>query len=159
MKIKFLAAAVAGAIAFAAPAAAAVWNFTYTYGADVISGSFSGELGVDGNTVLGTTPISLAMNGVTHSDDIVQFRGGENLFTIDGLDQFFIMANASGTEGFAIQSSSSLYTYYDIDNGTTFANSDYDPSNWTLSAVPLPASALLLIGGLGGLAAFRRRTA
>lgn len=47
------------------------------------------------------------------------------------------------------------YVFFD-DSGAE-QNGDFDDFGIRISVVPLPASSLLLLGGLGGLAAFRRR--
>jgi hypothetical protein len=44
-------------------------------------------------------------------------------------------------------------------NGGAFLNDGFSLDDIAVSAVPLPAPALMLIAGLGGLAAFRRKRA
>jgi len=76
---------------------------------------------------------------------------GLNFLWVSVIDfdaQFFIVRDASSTIGVG----SSIMS---------FANNAYDPNEWIaterVSAVPLPAGGLLLLSGLAGVAALKRR--
>jgi hypothetical protein len=57
--------------------------------------------------------------------------------------------------GYAISGATLILANYK--NGRLVANDGFSIDDAAVNAVPLPASALLLLGGLGGLAAMRRR--
>jgi len=104
------------------------YTLTFDYGAN----SFPGLLPALLTFGLGTDLITLAINAIPATLQ----QSLSYIFTYDGSGDYLSFADTSGT---------------DNDQGGPVLD------NVVLSAVPLPAGGLLLLGALGGFAALRRR--
>ena len=90
----------------------------------------------------------------------------------DALDFTFRVINAAGGASLGSEAGSDGFTpgagiaFYQVNSRLVYAyfddsgageNGDWDDMVVSIEVIPLPASALLLLGGLGGLAAMKRR--
>jgi len=100
---------------------------------------------------------------VTNADGLIAYvggwtQGGLNALygtlvgTINGAGNFF----ALGTNTTFVAATSGTLFLYNFDSNSGDNGGEIEA---TISAVPVPAAGLLLIGALGGLAALRRRKA
>lgn len=174
-------------LGLAAGVAQAATNYTFSYSwsnGDVITGGFSGT--PSGNLITGLADISFSLNGVavagpigSAGDDfglspaIASFDGRQNklVFFNSDYSSFFISADAGpvygppGTNffGVKVQGVGDACDNYTGDAGPGFVcKGSIGPTmRWSVSAVPEPGSALMLLAGLAGLGAlaWRRRDA
>lgn len=174
-------------LGLAAGMAQAVTSYTFSYtwsNGYVITGGFSGN--ASGNLINDLTGISFSLNGVAVagpigsagdefglSPAIASFDGRQNklVFYNSDFSSFFISADAGpvygppGTNffGVKVQGVGDACDNYTGDAGPGFVcKGSIGPTmRWTVSAVPEPGSALMLLGGLGaiGVLARRRRSA
>lgn len=104
--------------------------------------------------------VDLAFSAPTPA--IVSANGAAGFVTLMGQVSAGVLtwANATGTVSFGTDSYVLNYTLWDVVTGG-FGTSTTSGATFALaqapSAVPLPASALLLLGSLGGLGVLRRR--
>lgn len=147
-----------------ASASAATFRYSYEFGssADVVTGTFEGELLGDGNRVRITDVNNdLRLNGVDFSRPITGVVPG-SYATLDGSDLFFAIHPASDGEGFIVATGMGAQ-YRDSQSGNVVT--DYGPlGQWSLhqlspgqAPVPLPASLPLLATTLGGGLVWRHR--
>ncbi len=154
-------------------AEAATYHMSYEdSNGGLLTATIKGNLQADGDTVFVTAVLNAAFDGVagpalgyvTSSTNYffglskaaqLSLTGANNdlLACIDGtcFDGFaFIPGNFSG-----------FYSVPTYTTGLAFGAilEDFDPSRYSLSAVPLPAGGLLLLSAFGGLAALRRKRA
>ena len=128
------------------------WDGDSATGASLFSSS-DATTGIDGMTSYSTTTGSL---GLTAGDYVLFFEatsnGNANWGSVTGPDTYtdgdFVYQNTSG--GFI-----DIFDPWIITFPT--ANDLAFSVEYSVAAVPLPAGGLLLLGGLGGLAALRRR--
>ena len=109
---------------------------------NIVPGTFDGDavFSVNGTDGGGNT-ISYSENLLSGFSPILRF----NEFTFAGANPFDFTNVASLS--------------FKIDTSTTRGNVDGQLDSITVSAVPVPASGLLLLGAFGGVAALRRRKA
>jgi hypothetical protein len=151
---------------------AATYDFSYTWGnGDHISGSFTGTGPLSDVTDIsgisasfnGTPLGALSNNSYTApgTDCSSCFAPGGAMASSNALNNNFEFASATAyfymipwpnssppgnTE--AVQFYNSVSGYY---AGGTDYNGNLIPANWSLTAVPLPSTWLMLLGGLAGL--------
>lgn len=165
-------------------AAQAVTNYTFSYTwsqGDIITGSFSGNAA--GNVINDLTNISFALNGVavagpiySAGDDaglvpaVASFDGKQNqlIFFNSDFTSYFLSVDAGevygppGTNLFGVHvngvgDACDNYTG-NASPGFTCTGFIGSTTRWTVSAVPEPGSALLILAGLGLFACYRRNT-
>ena len=161
--------ALGASLAFvAAGADAATFGFSYGLAGDaVISGAIEGEVQGDLDTVLVGSVGDVSVNGASAPalpfvDAFTNFEGASGLpptVSFSGASMDLIAcADAICSEGFLF---GPLFPELAFASSAAFLGGfePFEPARWSLTpaAVPLPASALLLAGALGGLAALRRR--
>ena len=156
----------AGIAAFAAPATAATYNFSFSNDDGGTAGTVSGtiELG-DGDGVfaalavfLNAFPAALGLGAAPVDTNATS--AGTNSFTVAGgqvtdADYFGLI---DGSTALALNSQGS--TFLDKSGEAGFGATgvqDLDGSTLSISAVPLPASMPLLLAAFGGIALMRRR--
>ncbi|XDA97619.1 hypothetical protein AB1M95_16105 [Sulfitobacter sp. LCG007] len=162
-KLLFVAAAIAGL--FASAASSATYRMSYEFGTGVLLQSVvNGKLQSDGDTVDVGRVVNFWINGVTQP--VVSFGSATSLiasvtappvlsFSGTGLD-FWICSSVNCGSGMALLEGHPPLPDVAILGGDLEA---YDSSRYSLTAVPLPASALLMAPVLGILAFGRRRKA
>lgn len=109
--------------------------------------NFGGLFSNDGSTAIGETVDVLDDGGIVDFL-FADTTDGESIANGD-----FASASAGLSMAFYQESAGSFIVLL----GDGFGNNDYDDIAIRISAVPLPAGAVLLLTGLGGFAALRRR--
>lgn len=184
--IKTFLAAASVAMSFSA-AQATSYSFHYDYGPAVaaeglsfVSFRFDGTLHADGNTVLinsigdlalgpGVIPVDFFGSASSGSPVPVENSFGGAYVTLDGTGiDLTMLANGViafifDTEGLATAAVNSdlglsLGTAAGIYSIGPIAFDEFIPANLSVSTVPLPAAAPLLLAALGGLSLMRRRS-
>lgn len=156
----FLAAVLA--VGLSSAVQAATWNFDYQFadGAQ-LSGMFDATLDGDGDTFTGVTNLMASMNGTDMGiTGWSKIGGGQELLSISGATMNIFARNGAFQNFDKFFQFSSL-AGYNL-NGSSFAhNAAFVASNWSVTpkppAVPLPASALLLGGGIAGFGLMRAK--
>ncbi|MEM9197547.1 MAG: VPLPA-CTERM sorting domain-containing protein [Pseudomonadota bacterium] len=161
---RFLAAALAlAALGLWSPAQAASWAWSYQQTDTIaISGVFEGTLLDDGNTLDVTGFSMAAYNGVAYETEGYSLITGPTVATLDGSSVNFLFIDQRADSVLSIVSDAGDVYSRPTSEGDLF-RTDYDRSAWSIeevvetTPVPLPASGLLLLAGLGGFAMLRRR--
>ena len=151
-------------------AEAVTYNFDYTtVNGDVISGQLVGTLRADGDTIDATQMTQVAFNGtpgvvpgyLTSLSNFLNPSQPDNaVVSLSGsiLDLLYCHT-ASCNSGFLLDTENYSIPFVNssADYGSLFE--ELNPNNFEIEAVPLPASALLLLGGIAALYPLRRKTA
>jgi PEP-CTERM motif len=159
-----LAAAALAMWSFAGSARAETFDFSYTFNdGGVVTGVLEGTVQPDMNTVLTSIVDSLVVFGETVTPPLFVTLHAYNpppaIVTFDGSFMDIVVANTDRTAAFSASSDDGR-----VGGATPSGSVDYetyDPAQWTLTAVPEPATwALMLAGfvGLGVLARGRKRS-
>lgn len=171
---KSVIAATLGLAFFLPQAEAALFNLSYTLaGGGILEATLDGTLQADNNTVIVNSVLDFAtFNGVAgpslpfaNSTD-AQFGvpGGVPTLTLDGSFQDFIACTSGAcNDGFAFSVGNFVAASFGVpvyNSGVSFGDTLdlYNPANYSLSAVPTPATLPLLAIG-GAAMGWRRRKA
>ncbi len=167
-------AVVALGIALAVPAKATLstYDFSYTFngGVDVLTGTLSGTLRPDNNTVVISAIASAAFDGVTGQalpylnslEGFLSFPGFPPVASLNGsILDFIACTDASCSDGFLFDSQGVFSAGLpQVITGLSFGDVHdeiYDPARWNLTAVPEPGTIGLFLTGLFGLVLTRGR--
>ncbi|MEL6234131.1 MAG: VPLPA-CTERM sorting domain-containing protein, partial [Pseudomonadota bacterium] len=134
---------------------------------NTLTGVIEGTLLGDGNTIKITSVSMAARNGFTYGSSVnilansdFAYRGW-GITTLDGSKVNFSYSDSRFSKGFNIWSKSNTVSTNPW--GNYLVKHGYKAKNWSIkemphtAPVPLPASGLLLLAGLGGFALLRRR--
>ncbi|MEO9896274.1 MAG: VPLPA-CTERM sorting domain-containing protein [Paracoccaceae bacterium] len=165
MNLRFFAAATCITICTATVGLAATFDYSYSFeDATVVSGSVEGKLQGDGNTVSIDSIGPLFVDGSVFIAAPLDFTddttGGTLNFVLDGLGLNFGWVSVFDIDAqfFIVYDSLDLISIgASIDANTDTFDSDSWIATERVSAVPLPAGSLLLLSGLAGVAALKRR--
>ncbi|MGZ8216620.1 PEP-CTERM sorting domain-containing protein [Methylomagnum sp.] len=173
MNLKNILIAAALGLTFAIPQAeAALFNFSYTSGVGTLAGTLDGTLQADNNTVFVNSVLDFAtfdgvsgpsLPSIVSASDFIGASGILATLSLDGSVMDFCAAiTTCSDDGFGfvpaglVGNPSVLHV-----SGVSFGNIDevYNSANWSMSAVPVPATLPLLAIGGAALVARRRKTA
>ncbi|MEM8739892.1 MAG: VPLPA-CTERM sorting domain-containing protein [Pseudomonadota bacterium] len=150
------------------PAEAASWTWSYKQNKwNTLTGVIEGTLRGDGNTIDITSVSMAARNGFKYGPSVNILANsnfaniGSGITTLDGSFVNFSYTNSSFSKGFNIWSPHNTVSTNPW--GSYLVKRGYKAKHWSIekmphtAPVPLPASGLLLLAGLGGFALLRRR--
>jgi hypothetical protein len=170
--------ALAGLLALCVTTVAQAATFTFTYGlstGNVLHGTLTGTVAQDdSNKVLGAFITSFGVNastGATLVADITEFSLGGSYLRTGSLG--LVTFDGSTMDIQAYSSSDPVFRFHMVKNfpvratygfaGAALTSGAFTPATWRLTQVaapapvPLPASAPLVLAGIGALVALRRK--
>ncbi len=156
-------------------AMATSFEFSYRFNTgEQVSGSFAGTL--NGDLVSDISQLAVSIDGVAFTGPLQAFRytqpGGNcgtcfeavgALVSFDPMKNNFFFGNGNAATGLGVTNyfyvipwpngNNNPVATQGVINGTTinFFNGQYVPQNWVLTAVPEPASVLMLLVGLAAV--------
>lgn len=158
----------AGLVASVADAATFAFSFTDLSGG-VLSGQLTGTIDpADSNAVVVSSVFDVAYNGVAgpllpviqSASTFLNVANTDPVLSFDGTNMdFTACADATCFNGFAFIGSVQGSGTNLMSSGPNYGGNyeAFDTANWTMTAVPLPASGLVLLGALASFGAMRRR--
>ncbi len=177
LKIAFATLAMVATQATAAPVPAATYNFSYTDGTGgLLFGQVRGTIQADSDSVLVSQLLSVNYNwmpafalpflgsGTDYATALSTMSlptfSGQPILSLSGTRNDFLACNtADCDDGFTFVPAGAVFPVTVYASGDAFGQimEPYEVTNWSMSAVPEPASWAMLIAGFGLTGATLRR--